>query len=758
MVDMKLVTLNLDNAFLTKEYNAFIASGRKFIRSFKGYNYQLFQVKEGYNRIEIANTHQSISHIILAFQTPYSIRHNGKPVCTMNDIFLSIQQATTLTADEIANMVAGGNVLFGRGGHTDDGSGGTFPRFDVRVPHAYAPPPPPGGGGGGRPGAGAGGRPAGGAAGRPAGEARPGAGGAQVQQEAQQLANMFVPRDEHGAMQNPDGIHNANGGELDREQQRPAAQMAGNILVNRVIDASNNASWYARVYGGARNMMSTTMSMAGKILASGAFDALFRQFISDQIQTHVSPKYVNLVSDSIASSIQAVGQMSQKKLAPKPLEPSDKFIQKQMTKDRALTGPTIANTMDYLYSKNRADIEMFLMQCGLIDKDKAENTVEKFSREDIVKLLYLYKNNYDAKPEIKALKKQKFDFLGSVTSLTLPQRMALVEMGDVSTEPDIQNIKNYIETVKRATAGLNDGDTEMITSILEMERLSRLSVDDAKKVILANKGKGTPLDDAFDIEVGDLSMFNLSRASQGQVRYPTQYRGLIEMAIARAVRENVVFPRDENGDPLPAPAEPPFNETQLATLLQILTDLGEDDRFLRLKNHFHMLPAEPKQLFDLGTHIIEKLQVYRGTGNGETVFSEPVNENMFYHVSREATGDSAENHPYLSYTNYRKDNAFIVISLNTFMRDAHHEHWDGFSTNRVADRLYIEFENTFLSVPQITGVYPWYHELGYLDNNIGLNCKVFTVYDNIYYIDRNNNLNVSDTLLPLQEGRGPISE
>ena len=224
---------------------------------------------------------------------------------------------------------------------------------------------------------------------------RPGAGGAQVQQEAQQLANMFVPRDNNGVMQNPDGIHNAAGGELAQEEQRPAAQMAGNILVNRVVDASNNASWYSRVYGGARNMMSTTMSMAGKILASGAFDALFRQFISDQIQTHVSPKYVNLVSDSIASSIQAVGQMSQKKPVPKPLEPSDKFIQKHMLKDRTLTKQSDYTVMDFIYDKNRVDIELFLLQCGMIDKEKSEATVEKFSREQIVKLFSLYKHNHD---------------------------------------------------------------------------------------------------------------------------------------------------------------------------------------------------------------------------------------------------------------------------------------------------------------------------------------------------------------------------
>ena len=157
-------------------------------------------------------------------------------------------------------------------------------------------------------------------------------------------------------------------------------------------------------------------------------------------------------------------------------------------------------------------------------------------------------------------------------------------------------------------------------------------------------------------------------------------------------------------------------------------------------------------------NIIENLQVYRGTGNGETVFSEPINENMFYHVSREALGDVAENHPYFNYASFRKDTATITISLNTFMRDAHHEFWDGFSTNRVADRLYVEFELIPLSIDSYSQIMPWYRDVGYNNNNGELNCKVFTIYDNIYYIDRDNNLNVSDTLLPLQEGRIPGSD
>lgn len=184
----------------------------------------------------------------------------------------------------------------------------------------------------------------------------------------------------------------------------------------------------------------------------------------------------------------------------------------------------------------------------------------------------------------------------------------------------------------------------------------------------------------------------------------------------------------------------------------------DNDRIAWHRYYTHMVPAEPKQIYDLGMNIIENLQVYRGTGNGETVFSEPINENMFYHVSREALGDVAENHPYFNYASFRKDTATITISLNTFMRDAHHEFWDGFSTNRVADRLYVEFELVPLGIESLTQIMPWYRDIGYNNHNASLNCKVFTIYDNIYYIDRDNNLNVSDTLLPLQEGRIPGSD
>lgn len=201
-----------------------------------------------------------------------------------------------------------------------------------------------------------------------------------------------------------------------------------------------------------------------------------------------------------------------------------------------------------------------------------------------------------------------------------------------------------------------------------------------------------------------------------------------------------------------------FNESQKTYLAKILAELTDQNRLDHHKFFTQMFPAEPKQLFDLGMHVIENLQVYRGTGNGETVFSEPVNGDMFYHISREAMGDSAENHPFFSLENFNKDMAVIVISLNTFMRDAHHEFWDGFSTNRVADRLYVEFNNEEFVIPDLSKIQPWFDDIGYQDNCIGLDCKVFTIYDNIYYIDRDNNLNVSDTLLPLQEGRIPGSD
>ena len=205
-------------------------------------------------------------------------------------------------------------------------------------------------------------------------------------------------------------------------------------------------------------------------------------------------------------------------------------------------------------------------------------------------------------------------------------------------------------------------------------------------------------------------------------------------------------------------ADLPFSGKQRSALIEILGSLLDDDALAWHKYYTQMVPCEAKQLFDMGMNAIEKLQVYRGTGNGETVFSEPVNENMFYHISREAMGDSAEDHPYFRYDSFRKDMAVIVISLNTFMRDAHHEFWDGFSTNRVADRLYIEFESTPVELHRAATILPWYQNIAYNDNCDKLNCKVFTIYDNIYYIDRNNNLNVSDTLLPLQEGRGPSTD
>ena len=72
MVDLYLMTLNLDNDFINKEYNAFVYSGRKFVRSFKSYNCITKVIhKDQLNVIEIAHTHQSISHVALVFDNKY---------------------------------------------------------------------------------------------------------------------------------------------------------------------------------------------------------------------------------------------------------------------------------------------------------------------------------------------------------------------------------------------------------------------------------------------------------------------------------------------------------------------------------------------------------------------------------------------------------------------------------------------------------------------------------------------------------------
>ncbi|ESU38372.1 Hypothetical protein GSB_155522, partial [Giardia duodenalis] len=247
-----------------------------------------------------------------------------------------------------------------------------------------------------------------------------------------------------------------------------------------------------------------------------------------------------------------------------------------------------------------------------------------------------------------------------------------------------------------------------------------------------------------------LSLFALARGVHGEAK--------AQEIIDNALPHHLVPHLNNQGQPEAAP-DLPFTAQQRTALIEILGTLLDDDSLAWHKYYTQMVPCAAKQLFDMGMNAIEKLQVYRGTGNGETVFSEPVNEDMFYHISRESTGDSAEVHPYFKYDSFRKDGmSAIVISLNTFMRDAHHEFWDGFSTNRVADRLYVEFENTPVEMQYAANILPWYQRIGYNDNCDKLNCKVFTIYDNIYYIDRNNNLNVSDTLLPLQEGRGPTSE
>lgn len=365
----------------------------------------------------------------------------------------------------------------------------------------------------------------------------------------------------------------------------------------------------------------------------------------------------------------------------------------------------------------------------------------------IDELLVTYIDSRTEINDVISLKRRRLDAVLQHSDFTPAQALMLTYLYCSSdnklTSED--RVASYLKTFNpETTISLNsamailaiDSAVESNADFSKISLLSTSALDSSK-----NKGKKNRSID----EVSAFSnMENLLRVTLGGQTLNTNYKTVIDRIIDSVL-------------PLQA-GENVFSPEQKIALRDIMGHLMDDDRILRHKIVTQMFPAEPKQAFDIGLNIVDELQVYRGTGNGETVFSEPVNEDMFYHISREAMGDSAEHHPYFNFSSFAKDSAIIVISLNTFMRDAHHEHWDGFSTNRVADRLYVEFQSTFLTIPQSTAISPWYYDLGYVDNCTGLNCKVFTVYDNIYYIDRNNNLNVSDTLLPLQEGRGPISE
>lgn len=629
MTNLNLVTLNLDNAFLTKEYNAFIASGRKFIRSFKGYNYQFYQVKTGYNRIEIANTHQSISHIILAFQAPYTVRYNGMPTDILNNQMLRGQKTTT----------------------------GSVTNVGARI-------------------------------------------------------------DQQKMLNTPANI--ADG---------------GNIKSTFNVAPQNNSI-------SSTNSTSTRPTRPGAFdiacgAAKGFLDKGGRMIISELIRggtmslaSMVPPSFQPLVAAVGGYTAGLVANSNESAPAALPLtEENRKALTEGQQKETAFPGLPLINTTESIakLTADLVEIKTQLLAAGLQLTDKSIGEIISYiqAAQRQTKPLYRLRRG-------KQLKLLEFDKLSEVEKAFLVHAFASTKHSNEITKyleakgMDNASAKEVIQilaTTKFEALGLTAEQQEQIPKIMSRALNENSEDDDDAETVLSDEAK--------------------------------RDSALIKEVIARTLFDNDFDVTDLNKEELKKKLQDNHDFTDL---LSVIDDVVNDDRFTWHCHYNHMVPAEAKQQFDLGLNVIERLQVYRGTGNGETVFSEPINENMFYHVSREAMGDSAENHPYFSYEKFRKDMAVIVISLNTFMRDAHHEFWDGFSTNRVADRLYVEFEHIPLDISKISAIAPYYHDLGYFDNCDKLNCKVFTVYDNIYYIDRDNNLNVSDTLLPLQEGRIPGSD
>ncbi|ESU35714.1 Hypothetical protein DHA2_150965 [Giardia duodenalis] len=634
MTNMKLVTLNLDNAFLTKEYNAFIASGRKFIRSFKGYNYQFYQVRSGYNRIEIANTHQSISHVVLAFQAPYSVRQNGHPTSALDDQTLGVQRTAIANAIEMTQRLASNVYAFTPATVTTEGN--------VRTDYQPAP---------------------------------------------------------------PERVVSANDETSTNIALRAEAVSVTGRLASAVLGWASNhwdvvAGLANQAAHGAVNMLPQGYQGFAKA-AIGITGHVLQNFFGNN-----SHPQMRALTGTVERSI-------------------DDAILKEFIYERHLPPGTnitvkLLDEVERVYGK----IAPHVVAAGI--------------NLDVNQLKQAIVNSWTAmatrRTEAQRLARHRYHLMMNANYLTCSEAATIAYLVSETNHAQMpEAIKNYLKSTP-----LHQWQQDVINELLNR----RPPAEGAGGQPAGGAAAGTGQERARARGEEVISLFALARGVHGEVK--------AEQIIDNALPHHLVEDNDE--------AELPFTAEQRTALIEILGTLLDDDALAWHKYFTQMVPCEAKQLFDMGINAIEKLQVYRGTGNGETVFSEPVNENMFYHISREAMGDSAENHPYLNYASFRKDMAVIVISLNTFMRDAHHEFWDGFSTNRVADRLYVEFESTPVELHRAANILPWYQNIAYNDNCDKLNCKVFTIYDNIYYIDRNNNLNVSDTLLPLQEGRGPTTD
>ena len=637
MTSMKLITLNLDNAFLTKEYNAFIASGRKFIRSFKGYNYQFVQLKNGYNRIEIANTHQSISHIVLAFQSSYTVRANGRPTRTIANQMFFTHKTKYADEDEVVKNNSEGKY--------------------VRTSANY-----------------------------------------QTNHEHDDLDHDHFDGHviiDHNAHHDDDDDDGPSGGPTASNNKRKKVYKKTHAKGKSMGGSVHQSSLLHKLTHISTNTVKKTLKSAAAV--------------SGKLAELVPGKpglFLNAINTGATLANEILPETTDDKPAPKAQ--TNKETTESVTKHATVTVDTRPGTAAKEFNFSDEDVEVMGTFFQIMRDAKAFDNLDVFKNHN--------GTVWSAKHWVSSfmsIKNNNTEFAQSWQKIIS------------------RNMTAYAKVANFSNAEL--GFLAYLTGVRNMEAqtlkvfIDKLQEDNN----FDNTVYGKLVAEAIKLHGQDIHSLFVLTPQQIEEKFATLETGLNDIAAAIG-----------GGD---------FDNIKLAARLH--KEISSWHTY-----HVHMVPGEAKQAYDLGMHSIGKLQVYRGTGNGETVFSEPINEDMFYHISREAMGDSAEDHPYFSYDSFRRDGAIVVISLNTFMRDAHREFWDGFSTNRVADRLYVEFNIDEFHVPMLTAMAPWYYDLGYNDIDRNLVCKVFTVYDNIYYIDRNNNLNVSDTLLPLQEGRSPISE
>lgn len=719
MDDMKLITLNLDNAFLTKEYNAFIASGRKFIRSFKGYNYQYYQVRRGYNRIEIANTHQSISHIILAFQTAYSVRLNGSPCSACDDMYLGNQRTVAVPPGLVSSVRALNNSTPIR---EEDLVKFTIPTLANKVK----------------------------------------AGDTSV--HTPEATNHYI-----GPVDNdPTDISSYSDIEI-KADNRSLMQKATDFTKSTFKSAVNLAADSYKVM--AENMKEGEGFTKS---ANKAIGTALDKVVEGAKATLAPPKQGSaggVRSQSVSK------RNTRSKVTINDLEKENKRLAEALERTRQhqamlqnMTGTTNASKAPLVSDDELKQWEELIAK---FFPDFEWKTLDNKKINDRASYIAYLKDTVTGSHKnyrkVQNNMKESFTALNYIQSLNQYERSLFAALFGNKASKMYKLAGEFIE---KKAKDLKDADLKLLRymyanniqlpstqddfkALCEKAIASPESATICTQMILDNiQGLvtvGTNGENADETDLGteDLgvgaNLLGLARTVDGAKIIATIINNNMPTAWLDEKTKQPIFTDDQR-------------QYMMIVLNEIMSEIYDSPRITWHSYSSLMLPCEAKQIYDMGLNVLEKLQVYRGTGNGETVFSEPINENMFYHVSREAMGDGAEDHPFFSRKGFDKDCAYIVISLNTFMRDAHHEYWDGFSTNRVADRLYVEFENIYLFPGNLTAIPPWYYDMGYIDNTRELICKVFTVYDNIYYIDRNNNLNVSDTLLPLQEGRGPASE